>query len=69
MDIVGVRYELSGPVRYCDPGNHELEVGDRVLVQTESGEREAEVVVAPDQVLYAAPLETTGTVLRKVQVG
>lgn len=69
MDIIGVRYELSGPVHYCDPGSHDLEAGDRVLVQTETGRREAVVIIAPDQVLYAAPLETAGVVLGKLGSG
>lgn len=51
--VVGVRYTPTGSVYYCDPGNLGLSVGDRVLVESEGGPREAIVVIAPEQVLYS----------------
>lgn len=66
MRIVGIRFQRTGSVRYYNSGEHDLQVGDRVLLRTETGEREGEVIIAPDQVLYAAPIETAGTVVCKL---
>ena len=66
MDIVGVRFVRSGPVGYFDPGDLDLDVGDRVVVETEQGPREAGVVIAPRQVLYSALSAPMGSVLKKV---
>ncbi len=52
--LVAVRFRRSGPVRYFDPRGLDLSVGDRVLVETENGDRAATVVIAPRQVLYSA---------------
>ncbi len=51
--IVGVRFRPSGRVEYFAPADLELEVGDRVVVETDDGPREARVVVAPGQVLFS----------------
>jgi cell fate regulator YaaT (PSP1 superfamily) len=51
--VVGVRLSPSGRVRYFDAGDVELEVGDRVMVETDEGPREARVIIAPGQVLYS----------------
>ena len=67
VNIVGVRLERYGPVNFCDPSDIDLKVGDRVVVETEDGEREAEVVIAPGQVLYSAVRGTAGPVLRKIE--
>ncbi len=65
--LVGVRLTRSSPVQFFDAGDLELAVGDRVLVQTESGDAEARVVIAPQQVIHN---DLKGTalppVLRKV---
>ena len=52
-DTVGVRFTRSGRVYYFDPGDHELSVGDRVLVETDDGRREGEVVIEPSQIAYS----------------
>ena len=52
--LVGVRFGRSGPVRYFDPRGLDLSAGDRVMVETEDGDRAATVVIAPRQVLYSA---------------
>ena len=51
--LVGVRLSTSGRVHYFDPGDFELAVGDRVLVETVDGVRRGEVVIAASQVLYS----------------
>ena len=52
--LVGVRFRRSGPVCYFDPRGLDLKVGDRVMVETEDGDRAGTVVIAPRQVLYSA---------------
>lgn len=52
-DVVGLRFTSTGRVRYFDPGGRELEVGDRIVVETTDGRREAKVMIAPSQVLYS----------------
>ena len=63
MRIVGVRLQRLGSVKYCDSGEHDLHVGDRVLLDLETGEFEGEVIISPDQVLYAASIEIAGSVV------
>ena len=52
--LVGVRFGRTGPVRYFDPRGLDLSVGDRVMVETDDGDRPGTVVIAPGQVLYSA---------------
>lgn len=51
--LVGIRFTLNGRVGYFDPAELDLEVGDRVSVETEEGARDGWVVIAPDQVLHS----------------
>lgn len=51
--LVGLRFRPLDRVRYFDAGERELEVGDRVVVETSDGPREAEVAIAPSQVLHS----------------
>ena len=66
MDIVGVRFERLGRVQYVDAAGLDFEVGDIVLIETDSGVREAEVIIAPRQFLFAEIDATNGTALSKV---
>lgn len=45
--IVGLRLRRNGPLRWLDPGDLELEVGQRLVIATEDGERTARVAVGP----------------------
>ena len=65
-NVVGVRLQPTGPVQYLDPGGVEVEVGDRVIVETEAGRGEGDVIIAPAQVLFSELPNTQGTVLAKV---
>ena len=65
----GVRFGRSGPVHYFDPGEFELSVGDRVLVETEDGQKEAGVVIAPHQVLYSDLRGPLDPILRRLDEG
>lgn len=66
MAVVGLRFERADRVHYFDPGDLELELGDRVMADTESGPREGVVVIAPDQVLYSDVRSPLRPVLHKV---
>ena len=66
VNIVGVRFRPAGLVRYFDPGDEDLTVGDRVLVESDDGPREAVVAIAPAQVLYSDLRGELAPVLGKV---
>ena len=51
--LVGLRFAPLGRVLYFDAGDRELEPGERIVVDTVEGPREAEVAVAPSQVVYS----------------
>ena len=51
--LVGLRFAPLAKLRYFDAGERELEVGQRLVVETSDGPREAEVAVAPSQVVYS----------------
>ena len=65
-NLVGVRFERSGRVHYCDPAEHELSFGERVIVETEDGPKEGTVVIAPSQVLHSDLRGPMNPVTRKV---
>jgi cell fate regulator YaaT (PSP1 superfamily) len=67
--LTGVRFGRSGPVHYCDAGDLELSVGDRVLVETEDGRKKAAVVIAPQQVLYSDLRGPLDPILRRLGEG
>ncbi|HYM14891.1 MAG TPA: stage 0 sporulation family protein [Dehalococcoidia bacterium] len=48
---VGVRLKEAGKVYYYDAGEHSLDVGNYVVVDTSHGMEIGRVVIAPDQVL------------------
>ncbi len=48
---VGVRFKEAGKVYYFDAGEHTLDVGSYVVVETSHGLEIGRVVVSPDQVL------------------
>ncbi len=59
-EIVGIRFKRAGRVYYFDPAGIELEVGNRVVVETTRGVELGQVVIAPEQVLaneIEAPLK------------
>ena len=51
--LVGLRFAPLDRVLYFDAGERELEVGERIVVETVEGLREAEVAIAPSQVVYS----------------
>ena len=48
--IVGVRFSPSGRVHFYDDNGVHVEFADRVMVQTECGDKEASIVIGSGQV-------------------
>ncbi len=51
QNIAGVRFRNAGPIEYYHAAGMRLEVGESVLVETNSGPELARIVIAPDQVV------------------
>jgi cell fate regulator YaaT (PSP1 superfamily) len=66
VNVVGVRFMLAGRVQWFDPGTEDLDVDDRVEVETESGPREGVVAIAPRQVLFSQLRGPLAPLLRKL---
>lgn len=64
--LTGVQFRPSDKVQYFDANGIILRVGDRVIVETCNGEREAVVVISPDQVLRSDLRGPLSPILRKV---
>ncbi|MXY22809.1 MAG: hypothetical protein F4Y49_15955 [Dehalococcoidia bacterium] len=57
--IVGVRFSPSGRVHFYDDNGVRVEFADRVMVQTECGDKAASIVIGSGQVAHSdlnAPL-------------
>jgi hypothetical protein len=65
-DIVGVRFERAGCVRYY-AASEALAVGDWVAVETAEGSRQGWVVIAPEQVVLDELPERPTVVARRVE--
>lgn len=61
---VGVRFKEAGKVYYFDAGEHALDIGSYVVVETSHGMEIGRVVVAPDQVLASEIKETLKLIAR-----
>ena len=44
-NIIGVRFKKPGKIYFFDPGNHKLEKGDCVIVETAQGQEYGEVMI------------------------
>ena len=66
--VVGVRFSPIDPVRFFDPADTDPAVGDRVIVESESGPREGVVAIAPSQVLYSELRGQLAPVLQQLGV-
>ncbi|MFR5683920.1 MAG: stage 0 sporulation family protein [Clostridia bacterium] len=44
-NIIGVRFKKPGKIYFFDPGNHKLEKGDYVIVETAQGQEYGEVMI------------------------
>jgi cell fate regulator YaaT (PSP1 superfamily) len=48
-EIVGIRFKNAGKIYYFDPAEHELEVGNQVVVETARGLEVGRVVISPQE--------------------
>ncbi|MCR4420350.1 MAG: stage 0 sporulation family protein [Clostridia bacterium] len=64
--IVGVRFRRAGKIYYFDPGEQELAVGDKVLVETVRGLEYGEVVVGTKAVSEEEIVTPLRPVIRRV---
>ena len=65
-ELTGVRLTLYGKLQYFDANGISLSVGDRVLVETDDGEREGVVAIAPSQMLHSDLRGPLNPVIRKI---
>lgn len=65
-ELTGVRLTLYGKLRYFDANGISLSAGDRVLVETDDGEREGVVAIAPAQLLHSDLRGHLNPVIRKL---
>jgi cell fate regulator YaaT (PSP1 superfamily) len=63
--LIGVRFRQAGTVHYFDPGDLDVNLLDRVVVETDQGLETALVVIKPDQVVYSEVQGPFKSVLRK----
>lgn len=64
--LVGLRFKISDNVSYFDSGEFDLEVGERVIVDSEAGPREGVVVIGTRQVLFSELRGPMLAVLKRV---
>ncbi len=66
-NIVGIRFRRAGKVYYFDPQDIELEVNDRVVVETARGLELGQVAIAPTQVIVSEVNQPLKLVVRKAE--
>ena len=66
--VAGIRTKRNSPVRFVDAEDVEIYAGDRVEVELpeEPSAAEAEVAIAPDQLLDGSSVAPAGRVVRVV---
>ncbi|MDA1227512.1 MAG: hypothetical protein BZY79_01255 [SAR202 cluster bacterium Casp-Chloro-G4] len=67
FNTVGVRFQTSAKVQYFDGSGIELEVGDRVLVETPQGIKEGVIAIAPGQVIFSELRGPMDAVVQKAE--
>lgn len=63
--LIGVRFRRADRVHYFDPGDLDVSIFDRVVVETDQGLETAWVVIEPDHVVYSEVQGPFKSVLRK----
>lgn len=63
--LIGVRFQRAGQVHYFDPGDIDVKLLDRVVVETDGGLETGMVVIGPDQVVYSEVQGPFKRVVRK----
>ena len=67
VKIVGIRFKRVGRIYYFDPKDFELNIDDRVVVETARGPEVGRVVIAPKQVLGSEVELPLKSVLRQAE--
>jgi len=65
VNVVGVRFRTAGKIYYFDPGDHDIEVGDNVIVETARGVECGKVVIARREVPEEEVVLPLKSVIRK----
>lgn len=65
--LTGVQFKPSDKVQFFNAGELKLVAGERVVVETWDGEREAVVAIAPDQVVHSDLRGELDRVVRKAE--
>ncbi len=65
--IVGVRFSPSGRVHFYDDSGIRAEFADRVMVETERGDKEASIVIGSGQVAHSDLDEPLPRVLNLIE--
>ncbi|MEA5003300.1 MAG: stage 0 sporulation family protein [Christensenella sp.] len=63
--VIGVRFSEVGKIYYFDPGNLEIEMGDKVVVETVRGVEFGEVVLAPREMTEKEIVKPLKKVVKK----
>ena len=63
--LIGVRFQQADKLTYLDPGDLDVSLYDRVVVETDRGLETAMVVIDPNQVVYSEVQGPFKSVLRK----
>lgn len=64
-DVVGVRFKRTGRIYYFDPSGIELEMGERVVVETSRGSELGKVAIAPSPAVASELTRPLKPVVRK----
>ena len=64
VKIIGVRFRNVGKIYYFGPKDHDLQVGDHVIVETARGVEFGHVVLAPRDVDEKSVIQPLRDVLR-----
>ncbi|MQF98782.1 MAG: hypothetical protein FI729_04575 [SAR202 cluster bacterium] len=64
--LIGVRVNKWSNVVYCDPGELEVDLFDKVEIELNKNVVSAEVIISPDQVIYSEIETPVNRVIRKI---
>jgi len=65
INVVGVRFRTAGKIYYFDPGDHGIQLGDMVIVETARGVECGKVVIAKREVPEEEVVLPLKSVIRK----
>jgi len=65
INVAGVRFRTAGKIYYFDPGDHDIQLGDMVIVETARGVECGKVVIAKREVPEEEVVLPLKSVIRK----